>query len=655
MKSRWDPAAETGFADELDARVYSSRLLGADPALVLHGGGNTSVKLDAFTPSGRAERRLYVKGSGWDLATIEREGFSPLRLDPLLELAELDVLDDVTMARELASYRADSGAPAPSVESILHAVLPYRFVDHTHADAVVTLTNTIHGIDLVREALGPDIVVLPYAMPGFDLARMAAREFPQLAGPGTRGLVLLHHGAFTFGDTARESYERMIELVSRAERAIAERASPRPAAPAVDPPFDRVGVARLRADVSAGAGAPMVLRIDPDPAAIAFARDPAVGVLSQHGPATPDHVIWTKPVPLLGRDVGAFGEAYREYFAAGAARARGDVTMLDVAPRVILDPDLGLVTAGRTASAAAAVGEIYRHTIGIIQDAEALGGYRPLERSEQFDVEYWDLEQAKVRRAANAREQVGRVVLITGAASGIGRACAQRFLEEGAAVVGLDLDAGIVDRFGGEAWLGIPCDVTDEDAVSRALDAATARFGGLDIVVLNAGIFPAARALADLPQREWRRVLDVNLDSAVALLRDAHPLLALSPGGGQVLVIGSKNVAAPGPGAAAYSASKAALTQVARVLALEWAGERIRVNVLHPDAVFDTGIWTPQLLEERAVHYGMTVDQYKRRNLLGTEITSDDVARLCVTVAGPAFAKTTGAQVPIDGGNDRVI
>ncbi len=662
--NRWSDE-EAPVGDDLDLRVYTSRLLGADPCLVLHGGGNTSIKRDETTVMGRPERRIYVKGSGWDLATIERGGFSGMRLEPLLELATLDTLDDLVMARELASMRLDSASPAPSVESILHAILPYRYVDHTHADAVVTLTNTVHGIDLVREVFGDDVAVLPYAMPGFDLARLAARELPGMLGAQSVGLVLMNHGIFTFGDSARESYERMIALVTRAEDALRTRA-PRAVQAAqsrgsaedvlhLARSGDRLARARVRSEVSAAAGVSMVLVSSHDPVALAFAQASDVATISQHGPATPDHVIWTKPTPLLGRDVEGFGAAYRNYFEAGAQRASTEVTMLDVAPRVILDPELGMLTAGLTARGAQAVGEIYRHTIDIIRDAEALGGYRSLSPEDQFDVEYWDLEQAKVRRAAAPREQSGRVVLVTGAAGGIGRACASRFLAEGAAVIGLDLTSGIGETFDSPAWLGLQCDLTDLQAVSDALDAAVFAFGGVDAVVLNAGIFPLTRPLSELPAAEWRRVMDVNLDAAVELLRELHPLLRLSPTGGQVLVIGSKNVAAPGPGAVAYSASKAALTQVARVLALEWAPDRIRVNIIHPDAVFDTGIWTAQLLADRAQHYGMTVEQYKRRNLLGVEITSDDVARLCVAMAGHTFAKTTGAQVPIDGGNDRVI
>ena len=256
---------------------------------------------------------------------------------------------------------------------------------------------------------------------------------------------------------------------------------------------------------------------------------------------------------------------------------------------------------------------------------------------------------------AGTKLLAGQVALVTGAASGIGRAVAAKFIEEGASVVGLDLNEAITETFSGKTWLGVPSDVTNLEQVKGAIAQAVARFGRLDMLVLNAGIFPKATHVAELELELWQKVMRINLDSAVELLRETHPLLKESPGGGRVGVIGSKNVAAPGPGASAYSASKAALTQLARVIALEWAPDSIRVNVIHPDAVFDTGLWAGGVLESRATHYGVSVEEYRKRNLLHVEITSADVAELAFAMVGPAFAKTTGAQVPIDGGNDRVI
>ncbi|MDQ3978137.1 MAG: SDR family oxidoreductase, partial [Actinomycetota bacterium] len=286
----------------------------------------------------------------------------------------------------------------------------------------------------------------------------------------------------------------------------------------------------------------------------------------------------------------------------------------------------------------------------------ALGGYESLSVADLFDVEYWELEQAKLRRAGTPPPLAGEIALVTGAASGIGRACAEALLEEGAAVVGVDIASGVETAFeSGPQWLGLVADITDADQIERSLELAVERFGGLDILVVNAGIFPATAPIAELDDDTWRRTMAVNLDGHAALLRAAHPLLRLAPRGGRVVVVGSKNVPAPGPGAAAYSASKAALTQLARVAALEWAKDGIRVNVVHPNAVFDTGVWTDEVLAERAASYGMSVEEYRTKNLLGVEVTSADVARVCVALCGRDFAKTTGAQIPVDGGNERVI
>jgi NAD(P)-dependent dehydrogenase (short-subunit alcohol dehydrogenase family) len=386
-----------------------------------------------------------------------------------------------------------------------------------------------------------------------------------------------------------------------------------------------------------------------------FVQRTDLATLTQQGPATPDHVIRTKRLPQLGRDVDGYMAAYQAYFEEHAPHARDKKTMLDPAPRVILDPELGLCTLGRSAKDAAIVADIYNHTIEIILRAHALGGYRALPARDIFDVEYWDLEQAKLKSAGEPPAFAGEIALITGAASGIGKACAEAILQRGAAVISLDIDPAITTAIRHPAYLGIKCDVSNESELTDALETGVRRFGGLDMLILNAGIFPPSRRLDTLDSREWRRVYDINLDANLNLLREAHPLLKLAPRHGRVVIIGSKNVSAPGPGVAAYSTSKAALTQLARVAALEWGDDGIRVNSIHPDAVFDTAIWTDEVLQARAKNYGLTVENYKKKNILRTEIRSRDVAEMAVAMCGPLFSKTTGAQVPLDGGNDRVI
>jgi len=657
MKSLWNDQEAAAFTGDLGQRVYSSRLLGRDPSLVLHGGGNTSVKVREPNIFGEAEDILYVKGSGWDLETIEAAGFSPCRLPHLLRLAALPQLSDLQMAKELKVCLTNPSAPMPSVEAILHGLLPGKFVDHTHADALIAVTNTPGGEKRVREIYGDRVVVIPYVMPGFKLARRCAELYPRHAHAGTIGLVLMNHGLFTFGDTAKAAYERMIELATLAENYLAKhRAWELPVTKPVPPaPSLRLRLATLRRELSAAMGAPAILSTHTDAPALAFVQRSDLAALSQQGPATPDHVIRTKRLPLVGSDLQAYRAAYTDYFAGLAAKSGQKLTMLDPAPRVILDPELGLCTAGRTAKDAAIASDIYHHTLEIIQRATALGGWQALPASDIFDVEYWDLEQAKLRNAGKPAAFAGEVALVTGAASGIGKACVDSLLKRGAAVVGLDINPAVTTLYNRPDFRGLVCDLTREAGIGAVLEEAVRAFGGLDMLVLNAGIFPAGAPIAETGADLWRKVMGVNLDATFFLMREAHPLLKLAPNGGRVVVIGSKNVPAPGPGAAAYSASKAAVNQLARVAALEWGKDRIRINSLHPNMVFDTALWTPEILAARAKHYGLTVEQYKTNNVLKTEVSSRDVAELAAEMCGPLFAKTTAAQVPVDGGNDRVI
>ena len=645
--------------EALDDIVKYSRLLGERSDLVLHGGGNTSIKATVTDVFGNPTEVVYVKGSGWDLATIEAAGFVPLRSDRLAQLLRLDSISDSVMMNELRLASLDSEAPDASVESLLHSFLPATAVLHSHADSIITLSNLVDGEPRIRELYGDRLVVVPYVMPGFDLAKTASERWAAESTASSWGMVLLNHGLFTVGDTAAEAYDRHIALVTEAEdyaEHVAAPAAPKaPAALAVPSEATALTVAALRSEVSAAAGIPMILTRSFGNAVADFVGRDDLLTIANQGPLTPEHSIRTKRIPQIGRDVGGYVSDYNAYVEANESAKNRTVTPLSPEPRVILDTELGLLTAGRTAKDAAIAADIYHHTIDVIEKATRISEYQALSAESIFDVEYWELEQAKLARESNPLPFRGEVAIVTGAASGIGRACAEAFLAAGAAVIGLDRDPRVAGTFSGAGWFGIPVDVTDVDAMRAAVHAGVDRFGGVDMLVMAAGIFAASAPIAELDLASWRKSMAVNADSAVALLQMTYPFLKIAPSKGRVVLIATKNVAAPGPGAAAYSASKTAAAQLARVAALEWAEDGIRVNMCHPDAVFDTALWSPELIAARAAKYGVTEEEYKTRNLLHAEVTSARVASVVQTMCTDIFSCTTGAQVPVDGGNDRVI
>ncbi len=639
-------------------RAYSSRLLGRDPSLVLHGGGNTSVKGELTDVFGETRRALFVKGSGWDLKSIGAAGFAPTDLKYLLRLAELEQLSDGEMMRQLRLATLDPAAPNPSVEAILHALIPHRYVDHTHADAVVTLSNSPDGERILRELYGDEVLVLPYIMPGFILARQVAAATRGADWSALRGIVLLQHGIFSFHDDAEGSYEAMIELVDRAESELLRRAGKKHGTPTaathVTPTAAAIELSRLRKAAGEIHGLPMLARLDAGPEAKAFAQLDDCGELVRRGPLTPDHTLHAKPFgavfdadPLPG--LCDFEQEYLRYFSDHADENH---QCLDAAPRYGVWRDKGMIYLAPSCKRLEIVADISAHTIRAIRLAEAIGGWRALPREKLFEVEYWELEQAKLAKARAAPELQGRIALVTGAASGIGRATVEELRGRGAAVIALDIRE--MEGMESPEVLCLDCDVTDSDAIESALNRGVLHFGGLDILVSNAGNFPASASLAEVSDAAWEQSMGLNLGSHMKVLRACLPLLenGFDPA---VVFVASKNVPAPGPGAAAYSAAKAGLTQLARVAALESGPLGIRVNVVHPNAVYDTGIWTEEVLRERARRYGMDVEQYKTSNLLGLEVSSRDVAASIVSLAGAAFSRTTGAQVPVDGGNERVI
>jgi rhamnulose-1-phosphate aldolase/alcohol dehydrogenase len=697
MRSRWNDADARAALDrwgpahgeDLALRIYTSRLIGAEPELVLHGGGNTSVKTRRRTLLGEEVEALCVKGSGSSLDAVEPRDFPALDLAYLRRLRALPALSDEEMVNQLRTHLFDAAAPNPSVEALLHAFLPQRFVDHSHADAVLALTNQPAGEDLAREALGPRVAVLPYIMPGFPLAKAVADAFEK--EPAVVGVVLAKHGLFSFGDDARTSYERNVELVDACERFAASRAR----APRVTvgrrsggaAPRELVARAApiLRGLLAEPGGNPdrpwrrMVMEWRGGDEVLAFCDDERAGALAATGPLTPDHVIRTKALPLwvpepawqdaerlrtqLGEAVLRYRRAYDAYFEE-CSRARGVTRRkLDSAPRVVLLPGAGALCFGRSKRDAVIAADITEHTLRVKRLAADVGRYEALGALDLFDMEYWSLEQAKLGREAE-RPLERQVVLITGGAGAMGVGIAAVCLAAGAQVLLADLDAGracsaaatLEERHGHGSAHGIAMDVTDEASVRLAFDAACVTCGGVDVVVPNAGLAHVA-PVESLALADARRLAEVNYLGVLLTLREAARVFRLQGTGGNVVVNASKNVFAPGKDFAAYSASKAAAHQLGKVAAIELAPLGVRVNLVNADGVFAegdlaSGLWAT-VGPDRARSRGLAPEElpefYRKRNLLQARVTARHVGEAVLFFASQR-TPTTGATLPVDGG-----
>jgi rhamnulose-1-phosphate aldolase/alcohol dehydrogenase len=683
----------------IDLLVYRSRLLGRDPNLVLWGGGNTSIKHSETDFRGRDTRVMRVKGSGSDLKTIEPRHFPGIRLDDLEPLRRREAMSDDEMVAYLVHCLMEPGSPRPSIETLLHGFVPHAHIDHTHADAILALTNTTDGRRHVRAVYGDEAVWIPYRRPGFALSRQVAEAVA--AHPKARCAVLEKHGLITWGRTGKESYEATIEMNTRAEEYARDRARGKTVfgpvvQPALPPVERRLVAARLapslrgllsgrvpadgRDGIAGRSYARAVLRFDDGDDVLEFAGSEAGAQLCLAGPATPDHLLYTRPRPLFvpgplpgepasGAGLAALGERlaaalgrytdwynlYYEKHAAGEPR-------LDPWPRVVLVPGVGMFTAWKDARHTRIVADIYHHTIGVVRAAQGISEYRSLDLKDTFDVEYWPMELYKLTLAPKEKALARRAALITGAASGIGRAIARRFAEEDCHVVVTDVDregaralaAEICAARGIERAVAVGLDVTDEAAVAAAFEQAALAYGGLDVVVSNAGVAHSC-PVDRLELRDWRRSLDVNATGHFLVAREALRLFKAQGLGGSLILNASKNVLAPGRDFAAYGAAKAAAVQLARVLAIEAGEHGVRVNILNPDAVFqDSRLWSPRVREERARAHGIETrdleDFYRRRNLLRVRVTGEDVAEAALWLASDRSARTTGCIITTDGG-----
>jgi rhamnose utilization protein RhaD (predicted bifunctional aldolase and dehydrogenase)/NAD(P)-dependent dehydrogenase (short-subunit alcohol dehydrogenase family) len=678
MQSQWnDAAAESivahyaakGIARDLALRVYTTRLLGGDPRLVLHGGGNTSCKTIATDLVGDSWPVLCVKGSGWDMATIEPPGLPAVKLDGLRKARRLGKLSDEDMVALQRSNLIDPTAPNPSVETLLHAFLPHKFVDHTHSTAILSVVDQDGSRQLCQEIFGNKLGFVPYIMPGFDLAVAAADIYER--DTKVEGLVLDKHGIFTFGDTAKQAYERMIRYVSLAEDYIARNGKPvssrsprpTPTASARDiAPVLRGAIAFVR---SARETEHFVGEFRTSPQILQFVAADNLDDLARRGVSTPDLSIRIKtgamvlPAPeratLAGygkiiRDrVATFAADYKQYFERNNARVGGDRTMLDPMPRLTLVPGLGLFGHGRTLKDARIAADCAEMWIEAILGAEAIGEFRPLPHDQLFDLEYWSLEQAKLK-SAKPKILTGQVMSVTGGAGAIGRATAKLFAANGAHVAILDLDKGAAEaaaKQAGNDSIGLACDVTNRDSVRAAFDAVIETYGGADIVVSNAGAAWEG-GIGEIDDALLRKSFELNFFAHQTVAQHAVNLFKQQGTGGVLLFNASKQAVNPGANFGAYGAPKAATLFLSRQYALEYGKDGIRVNAVNADRI-RSGLLTDKMIESRSAARGLSTADYMSGNLLGQEVTADDVAQafLHQTLA----ERTTADVTTVDGGN----
>lgn len=658
--ARWVEEAGSDPADRaLALRVYSSRLIGSDPDLVMHGGGNTSIKLIRQNLFGEDERVVHVKGSGWDLDTILAPGLPAVRLDPLLRLRALDRLTDEQMVNAQRQNLLDSTAPNPSVETLLHAYLPHTVVDHTHATPFLILANLPNAADVAREIFGDRLGIVPYIMPGFALAKAAAEVYE--SNPLVEGLLLLNHGHFAWGETARESYDRIVEHTNEVASCLGLEGPTFPAHTKVveTARVDDRRLGALRGALAPEGDGPMpILDVRNGAAVMEFLRRPDLDDLARRGTASPDHVIRIKGGPLVIRahddereirdKIAAYAASYATYFERQNARVGGDRRMLSPLPNLIWFEGLGLVGVGASARAASVAADLGEQNMRVAAVGEDRGGFRPIGEDDLFDMEYWSLEQAKLGKA-KAPPLQGRVVLITGGAGAIGLATARAFAGAGAEIVLVDRDAETLamarDGLGQGTTLAL--DVTAADAPERAMEHAVRTYGGLDILVSNAGAATQG-ALADLPESELRAAFELNFFSHERFARAAISTFRAQGRGGQILFNVSKQAVNPGRNFGAYGLPKATTFFLLRQLALEHGGEGIRVNGVNADRI-RSGLLNTDMIESRARARGTDAATYMAGNLLGREVEAAHVAEAFLALA--RAERTTAHVMTVDGGN----
>jgi rhamnose utilization protein RhaD (predicted bifunctional aldolase and dehydrogenase)/NAD(P)-dependent dehydrogenase (short-subunit alcohol dehydrogenase family) len=678
MKSRWVESeaadvvargAETGLEPDLALRLYTTRLLGSDSKLVLHGGGNTSLKTFARDRLAQKIEVLRIKASGADMATIEARDLPAVRLAPLRDLRAVETIADEDLLAIERANLIDPAAPNPSVEVMLHAFLPHTFIDHTHAGAILSVIDQPDGEKKCAEIFGGRLAFVPYFMPGFGLARRAIAIFEQQRP--SDGLTLGKHGIVTFGDSARQTYERMIDMVSLAEDFIARNgrlyavttAGRQPEPVAAVAPIVR-GACSQQDEMVEGAWRRLVLDFR--------GGEPVLSALQAHssrlaegGVVTPDHAIRTKNWPLLlphpaaGKLEGfaqatreaarAFVIHYRNYFASHNERVGGGKHELDPLPRVALVPGLGLFGLGRSKRDAVIAADIAEEWIAVVGDAERIGQFESISEADMFDCEYWPLEQAKLGMRKDL-PLAGQIVAVTGAAGAIGAATAKAFAQAGAEVALLDLDVAAARERAtgiGGSPLAIACDVTDAGSVCAAFAEIATHFGGIDVVVSNAGAAWQGR-IGEVEEEILRKSFELNFYGHQRVAQAAVKIMLAQGTGGCLLFNVSKQAVNPGPNFGPYGIAKAALLALMRQYALDYGADGIRSNAVNADRI-RSGLLTEEMIASRAKARGLSEKDYMRGNLLGREVTADDVARAFLHQA--LALKTTADVTTVDGGN----
>lgn len=677
----------------LGALVARSNNLGADRTVCNWGGGNTSSKTTLPDHLGQPTRVLWVKGSGSDLATVTEASFTGLRLDDLLPLLERERMSDTDMVAYLGYCYSQPGRPRPSIETLLHAFLPAAEVDHTHADAANFLACATDGERLARALFGDELVWIPYIRPGHALSRQVALAVR--ANPRAKLVILAKHGLITWGETGQDCTASTMVMIARANDFVRDRLSdpafggPRCAAlPAQERRALVAEVApTLRGLVSGQRKA--ILRFEDTSDVLEFASSADAPRLTGIGAACPDHLVHTKPWPLLvdwtpdqgaaalkdalGRGVEGYIARYNRYLEQNAGQdldPYGDTPVYrqtdaatDPAPRVVLIPGVGMITTGKDAAAADVSAQLYHRAVAVMRGAEACGGFTSLTDAESYAVEYWPLEQYKLKLAPPERELARQVALVTGAAGGIGSAICHRLASDGAHIVATDIDLPgalkladeLCARYGAGRAVAVMMNVTDEDSVREAFAEAAVAFGSVDIVVNNAGLASSA-PLVETTLAEWQKNISVLATGYFLVAREAFRQLQQQKRGGALVFVASKNALVAGKNASAYSAAKAAELHLARCLAEEGGAHGIRVNTVNPDAVLSgSRIWDSSWREERARNYGIAPDQldeyYRKRTTLGVSILPEDIAEAVHHFASAArSSKSTGNILNVDGG-----